>query len=86
MSSFPADYKLQLERSMVEADFQAAYWKLMHAQAATDLLCVNNSVQSILRNCDREKVLRAISTASALYEYYATLSARLHQQQSVDRI
>ena len=76
----------QLQRSVVVANFEAAYKNLLNAQAETDRLCANNSVQSILNNCDREKILRAISTACSLYEYYARLSARLLLQQSAGRV
>ena len=70
-----------LERSRVVADLNTAYLELLSAQAATDRLCVNNSIQSIVSNCERDKVLHAISTAASVYEFYAKLGAHLHQQQ-----
>ncbi len=84
MAAFPGDFKLQLERSMVSFNFDSAYLSLLDAQAETDLLCLNNSIQSVLENCDREKVLRAIAVANSLHDYYATLGARLQQRRSTD--
>ncbi len=78
--AFSCDPKLQLQRTLVECDFESAYDNLLNAQSATDLLCLNNSVYSILASCDREKVLRAIATATSLYEYYERLSARLQRR------
>ncbi len=78
--TFSCDPKLEVQRTLVECDFESAYHNLLNAQGATDLLCLNNSVHSILTSCDREKVLRAIATATSLYEYYATLSSRLQQR------
>jgi hypothetical protein len=70
----------QLERMRVVADLNTAYLELLSAQAATDRLCVNNSLQSIIHHCEKEKVLRVIATACSIYEYYAKLGACLHQQ------
>ena len=78
--AFSCDPKLRVQRTLVEFNFESAYYNLLNAQGATDLLCLNNSVQSILTSCDREKVLRAIATATSLYEFYATLRARLQQR------
>ena len=86
MNALPNDPAHFLNRSRVVAEFETACLQLHKAQAATDRLCVNNSVQSVVMNCERDKVLRAISTASSIYEYYAKLSAHLHQQLSQHEI
>jgi hypothetical protein len=79
VTAFLNDPRHLLERTRVVADLNFAYLELLSARAATDKLCVNNSVQSIVRNCDKEKILNAISAASALYEFYSKLGAHLHQ-------
>lgn len=80
MTAFPRSSKRDLERALVVVDFDAAYLKLLDAQSATDRLCLNNSTESILDHCDRAKIVRAISVAYALDQYYASLSARLHRE------
>jgi hypothetical protein len=79
VTALSSDPLRQLERLRVVADLNSAYLELLSAQVATDKLCVNNSVQTIVNHCEREKLLRAIATASSLYEYYAKLGACLHQ-------
>ncbi len=79
MAAFLKDPRHNLEKTRVVADLNLAYLELLSAQAATDRLCVNNSVQAIVRNCEKEKILHAMSAASSLYDFYVKLGANLQQ-------
>lgn len=75
-----SDSGQHFERTRAIADLNAAYLELLSAQAATDKLCVNSSVHSILKNCETEKILRAVTVACTLCEFYARLGAYLSRE------
>ncbi len=79
MTGYSVDPENQIIRLRVNADLNRAFTQLINAQSATDRLCLNNSFQSIVVHCDRQKVAQAILAASSLYEFYSKLGVHLER-------
>lgn len=61
----------------MNAELRNAQLEMLSAQCATDRLRLHYSPETVARHAQREVLRKACSSASALYEYYYTLSQQL---------
>jgi hypothetical protein len=77
--------KKQIDVARLKADLAAASVELLSAHCAADRVRLQYSTQDIIAFGDRRGLLRAISSAEALYSFFSQLGTEIQRKGSANR-
>jgi len=75
----------QIDVVRLKADLAAASVEILSAHCAADRVRLNYSPQDVVSFADRKTLKRAITSADALYRFFAQIAKHLELQESLGK-